>query len=429
MRPLLWFTLAATLPSLPVDAAVTFSQEIARLFQDRCQVCHHDGGLGPFPLLSYSDAASHLRAIKPAVMSRRMPDGASMRMDTGCCTPETFEGVRRLTQEEIDTIVGWVDAGAPEGNPADLPPPLTFTDGVWKGGDPEFTFPNAPDGFTVPANLGRDVFRRFPLRTDFPDDRYITTFEALPGSGDESQEHLNRTVHHVTLFIDPDCKSLEQEAEFAASNPVVKGPGFEGEFTYPTALVGMWFPGTAPLQLQPGAGIKVPRGACFVMEVHYATYHQEPVVDHSLVGLQFSHVPVQRERLAVLVKNEQFVIPAGDPRYRVDANLILPQDAILYSVTPHMHQLGTDFFIEARLPDGGRICLGDVEWDFRHQGTYIFREPLSLPAGANVAVTCVYDNSADNPWQIDQPPKDVPFGKFSDKEMCQLTLGLTYQTK
>ena len=113
-------------------ADVTFSKEVVRLLQEHCQACHRDGGIGPFPLMHYDDALSHARLIKPAVVSGRMPDGASVRLDTGCTKPDTFEGRRRLTRDEIDTIVQWVDLGAPEGDPAELPPALTFEDAYGK---------------------------------------------------------------------------------------------------------------------------------------------------------------------------------------------------------------------------------------------------------------------------------------------------------
>src|SRR5581483_148067 len=298
-----------------MDTPITFSNQVVRLMQQHCQTCHRPSGIAPFPLITYTDALPQARAIKGAVTSRRMPDAVSVRLDTGCTNADTFEGPRRLTDQEIATIAQWVDAGAPEGNPADLPPPVTYSDGKWQGGEPDFVFPNTPRGFDVPAQLNRDIFRRFPVRTSFDADRYLTGFEALPGTGDLGRR-IN-VVHHVTLFIDPDCSSLEQEKAFAASNPPVPGPGFEGEFTYPTTLVGMWFPGTNPLRLQEGIGIRIPRGACLVMEVHYTTWHPEVISDQTLAGLKFARTPVLKERLAMLVRNEHFTIPAGNPHYEV----------------------------------------------------------------------------------------------------------------
>jgi|GEM_PF-2726334 len=407
------------------DAPITFSNQVVRLMQQHCQACHHQDGIAPFPLITYADALPRARSIKAAVASRDMPDAVSVRLNTGCTDAETFEGPRRLTDQEIATFVQWVDADAPEGDPADLPPPLTFKDGTeWQAGNPDFVFPNTPHGFAVPAQLYRDIFRRFPLQTDFDADRYLTGFEVLPGTGDLGRR-VN-VVHHVTLFIDPTCGSLEQERAFAASHPEVPGPGFEGEFTYPTSLVGMWFPGTNPLRLQDGIGIKIPRGACVVMEVHYTTWHPERVTDLTLMGLKFARTPVLKERLAMLVRNEHFVIPAGNPHYRVDASLTFDEDVTIFSAAPHMHQFGTDFLLEAELPSGEKKCMIDVDYDFKHQGTYIYKQPLRLPAGTTVRIAAFYDNSENNPRQLNHPPIDIPFGRTSDHEMCQVTLGMTY---
>ncbi len=236
-------------------------------------------------------------------------------------------------------------------------------------------------------------------------------------------------MHHVTLFIDPTCGSLEQEKEFAASNPQIPGPGFEGEFTYPTSLVGMWFPGTNPIVLQDGIGIKIPRGACLVMEVHYTTWQPETVVDKTYVGLRWARTPVYKERVATRVRNEHFIIPAGNPHYEVNAAQTFNDEVTIYSLAPHMHQFGTDFVAEAVLPNGEKRCLIDVEYEFKHQGNYILKHPLRLPAGTTINVRAFYDNSEGNPRQLNHPPIDIPFGPVSDKEMCQLTVGLTHNAQ
>src|SRR4051794_36589425 len=115
MRPILAATLLALTSRM--NAEVTFSKEIARVLQEHCEACHREGGIGPFSLVTYSDAFSRARSIRSAVVSGLMPDGASVRLDSGCTKPDTFEGRRRLTPAELDTIVAWVDSGAPEGDP------------------------------------------------------------------------------------------------------------------------------------------------------------------------------------------------------------------------------------------------------------------------------------------------------------------------
>jgi hypothetical protein len=428
MRRIILHTAILVSTMFQLEAAVTFSNQVVRILQEHCQACHREGGHGPFPLILYADALSHSRSIKSAVASGRMPDGASVRLDTGCTKPNTFEGRRRLTRDEIDTIVSWVDSDSPEGDPSELPPGLNFGDGLWKGGQPDVIVPVTPGGFLVPALLGRDIFRRFPIRTQFGTTVYLTGFEALAGSGDYPEEYLNRIVHHVALKVDPDCNSVAQETAFAASEPEVKGAGFEGPLTHAATPVGFWVPGSTGLHFPKGVGIKLPANACLIVEVHYATYHESPVLDKTLVGLKIANDgPGWRERVNFVVQDVQFVIPAGDPRYAVEVRNFITQDATLLSIQPHSHQLGTDFLTYAVLPNGDKACLMDVQWDFAHQETYNFRQPVSLPAGTEIDSTCWYDNTENNPNQFNRPPIAIPFGSASDREMCEVDLGLVYE--
>src|SRR5690606_9690063 len=104
---------------------------------------------------------------------------------------------------------------------------------------------------------------------------------------------------------------------FANSNPEVPGPGFEGDFTYPTTLVGMWFPGSDPLILPQGLGVRVSPGAALVFEVHYSP-NQQVIVDETRIGLKLAD-QVERELTVGLVKNTEFTVPAGDPAFVVAA--------------------------------------------------------------------------------------------------------------
>ncbi len=400
-------------------ADVTYSNQIVRLLQQHCQSCHRPDGLGPFPLLSYQDTSPHATNIVDAVMSHRMPEGMPVRLGTGCSEPETFLGSRRLTQEEIETFAAWASEGAPEGDPADLPPPLQFPDGEWLMGAPDVDMPNNEAGFAVPGTITRDIFRRFVIPTDFGADKFITGFEAIPGTpGGAGLSHI---VHHVTLFVGPRDEALAREAAFALDNPEVHGPGFEGDFGFPTTLVGMWFPGSQPLSLKSGLGIRIPEGAALIAEVHYSP-SQETIVDKTRIGLLLADEVIE-ELTVGLVKNEEFTVPANDSEFEVEARKVFDAPVTLYSITPHMHQLGTDFKVVIERPSGD-TCLADVEWDFEHQGTYWLREPLELPAGSSIHTTCRYDNTTVNPNQFNFPPQDIVFGKVADREMCQLTAGL-----
>jgi hypothetical protein len=416
---------------------VTFSKQVVRLMQQHCQRCHHPGGSAPFSLMTFEEAYPYARAIRSAVQSRRMPHGVNgTRLENGCGNVDTFEGPRRLLDSEIATFVEWVNGDMPEGDRRDLPPPMTFdNDGHghddptslyygWRAGEPDLKIDNGPNGFNVPARLNKDFFRRFPIKTDFETDRFFTTFEAQVGTGDLGRQ-IN-VVHHVTLFIDPTCGSLEQEKAFAASNPEIPGAGFEGEMPYAPSLVGMWFPGANPIMLQDGIGIRVPKGACLIMEVHYTTWQDVVVPDKTAIGIRWARTPVYKERISARVNNENFVIPAGAKHYEVNATKTINEDFTIYSMAPHMHQFGVDISTEALLPNGEKKCLIDVEYDFKHQANYLLKQPITLPAGTTLKVRAFYDNTADFPRQLNHPPIDIPFGPVSDKEMCQNVIGLTY---
>src|SRR5262249_4646183 len=151
------------------------------------------------------------------------------------------------------------------------------------------------------------------------------------------------------------------------------------------------------IRLPEGVGVKIPTNSCLIVEVHYATYNESAVLDKTLVGLKITNGTVRRERVNFVVQNGQFLVPAGEPHYAVTARKIVTSDATLLSVQPHSHQIGTDFLAYAVLPNGEKACLMDVQWDFTHQGTYNYRQPVRLPAGTQVISTCWYDNTENNP--------------------------------
>src|ERR1051326_3321570 len=372
----------------------------------RSSLTLHPAGVAPFSLITYTDALPYLAAIKADVISRKMPE-VRVRLETGCTDATTFTGQRRLLKSEIDTISQWVDAGGPEGNPADLPTPLTFKDGKWLGGDPDMVLPNDPKGFDVPANVNRDIFRNFVIPTNFTEDRYITQLEVLPGIDTSGGKSL---VHHVLIELDPNGDGLKQLADFQKSNPAVPGPGYESVTGagFPAPLLGSWFPGSDPLYLPEGVGIKIPKGAYIVLQVHYGGethFLTEAAHDQTLLGIKFARTPIYKERTTMLCRNETFRIPAGDPHYMViadrvspsevpptKAGLTLQDDVVVDSLTPHQHRLATDFLAEAILPNGQTQCLIDVDWDTTHQGTYFYQKPLHLPAGTQIKVTGFYNN-------------------------------------
>ena len=138
------------------NTVVTFNNQIARIFQKRCQVCHHPGDIGPFSLMSYAEARVRARDIKLKTQDGKMPPWPPV------AGHGDFLEERRLTRNEIELITRWADAGAPEGDPQDLPPPLEFNE-QWTVGTPDLVL-EPPAGFTVPADAN-DIYRCFSVPT------------------------------------------------------------------------------------------------------------------------------------------------------------------------------------------------------------------------------------------------------------------------
>jgi hypothetical protein len=154
--------------------------------------------------------------------------------------------------------------------------------------------------------------------------------------------------------------------------------------------------------------------------------------DESEVGVYFAKEPVTRRLLSDDVRSyAPFTLAAGDPASRLTGRLgPLTSRSELVAILPHMHLLGRTMTVTARLPDGTRQKLVDVnDWDLRWQRTYFFEKPVVLPAGTVVELTASFDNSLANPRNPTEPPKDVHFGEMTTDEMCMALLFWTVDGK
>lgn len=409
----------------------TFHKDVEPLLQQQCQACHHAGGLAPFPIETYAQAKGYRNLIKKAVVTGKMPEARPVRLDTGCSKADTFAGPRRLTQDEINIFANWADQGAPEGDPADAPPPVSFHDplpGEWTIGTPDLDIQNTEGGFNIPPHVPRDIFRRFPIKTNYDTDKYISAIEAHPDNGSwAGKSGTFPIVHHMELWIDWSGKSVDQEARYQLSHPNIEGPGFEGEWDFPETplLLGMWVPGATPPPIPKGFAYKLPKGAVLVFEVHYAgdRVNEYPINDRSHWGIHFSDEPNLTLFNAYVTRNEEFDVPANVAKTNAEWSYTFDRPVTLYGITPHMHQLGRYYHVEIIRPDTeAPQCLADLEWNFEHQNAYFLNQPRDLPAGSKVRWVCEYDNTEMNPRQFNHPPIDVKSGRTSRDEMCQLTL-------
>ncbi len=393
------------------QSAPTFSKDIVRVLQKNCQTCHHPGDIAPFSMMTYRETRPWAIAIREQVLLRKMPPWKPV---PGC---GDFRDARGLSNEEIQTIVAWVDAGAPEGNPADLPAPLEFPDG-WPLGAPDLIV--TPESDYTPPTQG-DMYRCFSVPVSgLRGDRWISALGVKPGNP--------KIVHHVIAYPDPSGISAQLDARDPEPGyTCFGGPGFDS-----TDFLGGWAPGSRGYFAPEGTGIKLSNNARIVIQVHYHPTKEvagEVETDRTPLGLYFSKSPVYRQLQALPLLNNRFAIPPGAKNYEVTAEYTVPLflSAQLWALTPHMHLLGRKIKVELTRPGSSQTdCLVNIEdWDFNWQGSYVNKTPVALGSGAKLKLTTIYDNSPENPRNPNNPPKTVRWGEETTDEMSLAFIGFT----
>lgn len=403
--------------------AVTFNNQIIRLFQAHCQVCHHPGEVAPFSLMDYESAKPRAHGIKWAAAARYMPPWKPVP------GYGEFIGERRLDEAEIDLIARWVDAGVPEGDPADLPEPLVFNE-EWTLGDPDLVL-EVPE-YTPDPNV-EDDYRCFSVPVPTDTVKSITKVEVRPGN--------RGIVHHLILFGDPTGRSAALEAAAGGAAPGYEcfgDPGFafdgiEGVESY---IQGGWVPGYRPQVLPEGSGYYLRAGARIAVQIHYHADGTQQS-DRTRIGLHFSEEPTEDNVLVLPVLNREFEIPPGAENYEVTAELALENprylllDTVLrslgkrlfpvevISVLPHMHLLGREIRMDKISAAGEETPMIYIDdWDFHWQDMYTYVEPVLLESTDVLKVRAWYDNSASNPRNPHDPPRAVGWGNGTNDEMC-----------
>lgn len=394
----MWYSvIAAALAAAPAVAAPTFNKDVAPILWKQCASCHRNGEVGPFPLLTYKDAAKRAEFIVKITQSKRMPPWPP--------EPEfgSFHDERRLSKEELKTLADWAEAGAPEGNAADLPAMSKFPEG-WQLGEPDLVL-KMPRAFTIPAE-GRDVQQCFVLPMGLDVDKTVSAVDFRPGN--------RKVVHHAIFYLDHNgIARLKEKESKDVGFRTFGGPGF-----MPTGGLGAWAPGSTPRFLDEGMGKYVQKGSDLVMQIHYHASGKEET-DLSSIGIYFTKKPVTKYLGGVALINQRISIPAGEKDFKLAGKTEpLPVDVQAVSVFPHMHLIGKEMKTYAVAPDGKEIPLIWIkDWDFNWQGSYYFKEPVKLPKGSVIKFEARYDNSVDNPRNPSNPPQRVTWGEQTTNEM------------
>ena len=396
---------AATTPP-----SVTFYKDVLPVLQRNCQTCHRPGESGPMSFLSYETTRPWAKAIKTAVLTKKMPPWFA--------DPHfgKFSNDRSMSQADIDTLVAWAETGAPAGDAKDAPKPLDWVEG-WRIGKPDLVI-SMPAAFSIPAS-GTIDYQYIVIPTGFTEDKYVELAEARPGSP--------AVVHHIIAFIrepgNPWLKEAQPGVPFvprerqrrAQADGDKKKQDGDGGGGFGDFLAG-YAPGTLPNVMKPGQAKLVKAGSDLVLQMHY-TANGKAATDISKIGIVFAKEKPTERVLTLAASNASFAIPPGDSNYQVDSKITLQADSTLIDLLPHMHFRGKSFEYRITYPNGEKETLLNVpHYDFNWQLTYDLAQPKRMPAGTVIECTAHYDNSANNPYNPD-PTKEVHFGEQTWEEM------------
>lgn len=418
---------------------VTFSKDIAPIFFKSCAECHRPGEGAPFSVLSYKDVRPWAKSIKEKVALKTMPPWHA----------DAHYGIwandRRMAQPEIDAIVAWVDGGAKEGDPGDMPPIPSFTNG-WTIGTPDVVIP-MPDTFTLEAS-GPDEYQYFSVDPGFKEDVYVQRAEARPDN--------RKVVHHIIAFIQPpsdkprpDLSKFSKEeleklrAQMEKNSPTYRegflirtkqdAPVVNDGCSSPTGgklgrvdrgqdmengqLLAGYAPGMNQAIWEPGTVKKIPAGSKIVFQMHYSKVAGTVQKDRSSIGLIFAKTEPQKLVHTYGISNNAFLIPPGAENHLVTACWTAKEDIHIINFMPHLHLRGKAVEYKAFYPDGKtEILLNVPDYDFSWQTVYYFKQAKAIPKGTKIMVSGYFDNSARNKFNPD-PTKSVRYGEPTYDEM------------
>ena len=410
-------------PKDQTPTTVTYWQDVAPIFFDRCVACHQEGGIGPFALDNFEDAKTWATVAAAATAERRMPPW--LVRDDGTCG--VFEHSRALTDDEIQTIGTWAQSGTLEGEPrTDLTTPElpSLADAM------EFSTPNFSPEPAGGQFAEFDEYRCFLINPQLQQDRFLTGYDVVPGNASLVHHVLVMTVNPSAFSAIPGRTNGQVMQALDDASPDRDGWPCFGLAGDGVDIVGVpitWAPGQGIVEFPPDIGYRIKAGDLLVTQIHYNMSRPELLgqSDRSTVHIRMQD-QVEREGffdlpdgfLDTLFDTPTASLAPGEAAIEftwerdVDDYLqgVLPQME-LYGVFPHMHERGRKLRVELVDEDGTQNCAADVpSWDFGWQIYYFYQEPLHLLPGQKLRVTCEFDTRG-----TDEP---VLPGWGTQNEMC-----------
>ena len=399
---------------------VTFTKDVLPILQKNCQSCHRPGQIAPMPLLTYDNVRPWAKAMKAAVVTRKMPPWFA--------DPQAghFANDRSLKQEEIDTIAKWADNGSPQGDSKDAPPPVQWPAEGWQI-QPDLIV-NGPTT-TVPAHPKNNVIEwmYITVPSGVTRDTWITSMEIRPSEPS--------VTHHICVFFKPHTPDVQYNVPVWSDRPrddsgsaLASAAGANGRGIPPSTtagsngIEGCYVPGqlTQDYRIH-GAAKLLKAGTDIVFQIHYTPNGME-VTDQPRLGFTVAKEAPERVYVSLGMSApsdaQTFAIPPNAPNWESpSAEAMFTEDAELVWMFPHMHVRGKDMTYRLVYPDGRTETILNVpKYDFNWQLGYDVARPIQVPKGTKLVVTAHYDNSANNKFNPD-PNRTVYYGDMTWEEM------------
>ena len=367
-----------------------YEADIAPIIEENCASCHRESGIAPFAMDSYSMIRGWSPMIREVVMTKRMPPG---QIDPHI---GSFKNDMLLADSEQQTLMHWIEAGAPRDGTADPLAHLFWPESEWAFGEPDLIIDIPPQ--EIPATGVLDYYNVM-VDVDLEEDRWVRASQYVPG---------DRTVLHHTLhsIIPPGA---------------TRGGSLLGGDDQDRPGIAPYIPGQAPRMEPPNTGGLLRAGTKIAMQMHYTTTGRA-AVDESRIGVWFypkDFVPQERTSgaCACHFTSTWVNIPPYDPDYEMTQSIVIDDDAYVYSFTPHMHFRGKRMRFYATFPDGTtEEMLNIANYNYNWQLAYTLKEPRFVPAGTKFTAVGAFDNSEQNQMNPD-PSRSVPWGLQSMDEM------------
>jgi hypothetical protein len=393
---------------------VTWAKDIAPILYANCTSCHHDGGGGHFSLVKYEDAFSYAFSIQYKTGAHQMPPWPPDE------SYRKFTESRTLTDQQIQLIKDWYNAGAPAGDTTKAPAKPAYSNLPELAANIDLKMQT----YTVTAQ--NDIYRCFVLPSGLTQDEFITAFEVIPGNGN--------IVHHVLAYEDTTSESTQLDA----NDP---GPGytnFGGIGVNGANLIGAWVPGARAMKFPTGMGIKLHKNAKVVIQVHYPQ-GSNGQVDSTRIRL----VTTPNSNTREITMAPALHYANGGQGGLLNGPLSINPDEIktfynrfslpgnypkitIISVAPHMHLIGTKIGAYSVNAAGDTLPIIRInDYDFKWQGNYLPQKPIVITPGSRLEGWATYNNTLTNPRQPSDPPKKVTAGEATTNEMFLIYFGYT----